>query len=104
MTAAEIKLATDETTEWTTCDSCFESVRIADTDDDCYCPACHATEEAAQAEDAREEAISDAQSDLDEADTDLEVLAEEMKDLKARIAEAGARKVAAHKRLAKLAK
>jgi hypothetical protein len=67
------------------------------------CPACAAREEAEVLEqEAREEAIADAQGDVDEAEADLEGLMEELRDVKERIAAARRSLATARRKLARL--
>jgi peptidoglycan hydrolase CwlO-like protein len=67
------------------------------------CPGCAAIEEEqARAADAREEAIADAQGDLEEAESDLEGLLAELAEIRERIAEAKAAVKASKGKLARL--
>jgi hypothetical protein len=67
------------------------------------CPACQAREEGqARLEEEREEAIADAQSDVDEIEADLEGLMEELRDVKERIAAARRAMKAARRKLERL--
>ncbi len=67
------------------------------------CPDCTVAEEAdARAEEAREEAIADAQGELDEAESDLDSLVEELRELRERIADARGTVKAARRKLARL--
>jgi septal ring factor EnvC (AmiA/AmiB activator) len=91
----DLATETEDDGEWTNCEHCLESVLIADTDDDCYCPRCSTAARAhAEAEARYEEAVDEqatAESDLEGLQDDLRDLEAQLKEKRAEIAEARAR-------------
>jgi len=95
MMTANLDVIETEADELETCDECG---CLTESTDGGMCPAC------AEAEAAKQDAITTAEAELEDADSELSSLADELVELQARIAEAKARKRSAARELARLTK